>query len=528
MEPYYYTKPEFQKFINYHQLLPNSDEDWGIQDLSKKSEVTRLITPGMVVFKEPSDTVKDTTPHNYPLGDSTFFKKHLDLYINFQKKMVVDKISKINYSAQKSVEIADDLYLKYRSQIMNIQQNNIYEDLVNSNIGEWEALWDEVDSNEFPFDLNTYELRNKINPKLIVNTIFESIAKFLMFPPIIATSLNSKIKLEAKSFVESKYYNLKFIHQYMTLKKLSNLNYLNIDYFGVTYTTDEYLETSDDIIKSLDNIGGSKYVYNDTYLKRSHQLVDTPNTTNEFVVFASHSRLNGRDSLTQARDWLRVYDTSNMYAYLAYRNTQGDWAESLKSQYTKHDSINKTLNEIINPQYVTQGLFEINLDSIFVNADDDWAGVCYSNMKYYRKNPDNSWNIYEVCPMNVIDADNIYGGFGSLSDIDTLRYIIKYESTIEKIKEINHLGFFYKATNRDGDYYNFKCHFKYITHYLYNELEIFPHDTWTEIGLNSFPFYGADPYFYSTNSSGVIMSYISWNTPTQTINWPKTNPLNIK
>ena len=191
MEPYYYTKPEFQKFINYHQILPNQimfDDYFNniikTHELSKKSEVTRLITPGMVVFKEPRDTVKDITPHDYPLGDSTFFKKHLDLYINFQKKMVVDKISKINYSAQKSVEIVDDLYLKYRPQIWNIHQNNNHEDLVKSNIEELESLWDSIDDIGFNLpDAIKYSTwkKGKSNPKLIVTKILQSIYLYYFY-----------------------------------------------------------------------------------------------------------------------------------------------------------------------------------------------------------------------------------------------------------------------------------------------------------------------------------------------------------
>ena len=250
--------------------------------------------------------------------------------------------------------------------------------------------------------------------------------------------------------------NIKFYYDYLDLKRtlkkhIENINYAREAGLKVDYTINEYLESSDELLSGLNKIKNEKYYYNDNYLKKSsQQLISIPNSTNEFVVFSSQYRSKKADH--EMAGWGDYVGTHPSYYPNNYRQREnvppGFFTDSReievigRNNFMIADVYESKIDKLF--QYDIVGVHRKEISSIDISSlygHEDWEGgghidthgLIYSNMKYYKKNPDNSWNVYTVKPQPVRDESNEDWEYIGQSKYSNIINYWHYDKTTTKI-----------------------------------------------------------------------------------------------
>ena len=92
----------------------------------------------------------------------------------------------------------------------------------------------------------------------------------------------------------------------------------------------------------------------------------------------------------------------------------------------------------------------IDISSLYRHDDGergghiDTHGLIYSNMKYYKKNPDNSWNVYTVKPQPVRDIYNEGWNYIGQSKYSNIINYWHYDKETTKFEEYTRNRDFYQ------------------------------------------------------------------------------------
>lgn len=581
--PYYISDPVYKSYFNFnnvprYEAKPRNVQIWGHPPKSK-----RILAPQIVVMN--LNTYFKENQYDYDVLDSKLFKSNLNLFIKYQEKMVKGKILKVNKSALEFKDKSYKFYLKYKKTITEFLTHKYKNEWWEEGIEDLESLfetvmrdnWDDFGYGDNPFI--EYPKR-----------IFKSLPLYLLFPPTVMLVIFSKFKLESSYMAFKQKNNIKFYYDYLDLKRtlkkhMENINYARDAGLKVDYTINEYLESSDELLSGLNKIKNGKYYYNDNYLKKSsQQLISIPNSTNEFVVFSSQYRSTKADH--EMAGWGDYVATHPDYYPNNYRQREnvppGFFTDSRNIEIVGMNTF--MIDEIYESKI--DRLFEydivggnrkeissINISSLYGHdgydeggGHIDTHGLIYSNMKYYKKNPDNSWNVYTVKPQPVRDESNEdweYIGQSKYSNIinywhydkkttkfgwytklhgdfqylfkeardETLLYVVEFDRKIEKIHMISELGIIenYNDTEtsiKEG-YSKFTPHFDYLNNYFspisYPLMKMSSINKVEKLMEEYLDIIENKPLnFYQNRGTGILTNYISWKTVTPMINYPKS------
>jgi hypothetical protein len=572
--PYYISDPIYKSYFNFNNVPRYESRDGRMQIWGPPPKSKRILAPQIVVMN--LNTYFKENQYDYDVLNSKLFKSNLNLFIKYQEKMVKGKILKVNKSALEFKDKSYNFYLKYKKTITEFLTHQYKNKWWEEGIDDLESLfetmmrdnWDDFGYHDNPFI--EYPKR-----------IFKSLPLYLLFPPSVMLLIFSKFKLESSYMLFKQKNNIKFYYDYLDLKRtlkehVENINYARDAGLKVDYTINEYLESSDELLSGLNKIKNGKYYYNDNYLRKSsQQLISIPNSTNEFVVFSSQYRSAKADH--EMAGWGDHVGTHpNYYAnqYTLRENVPpGFFTDSrdidiVNSRYLMiSDTYQSKIDKLF--QYNIRGRDRKEISSIDISSlyqHEDWEagnhidthGLIYSNMKYYKKNLDNSWNVYTVKPQPVTDESNEdwnYIGQSKYSNIinywhydkkttkfkeytrngdfqylfkeardETLLYVVEFDRKIEKIHMISELGIIetYNDTEtsiKEG-YSKFTPHFDYLNNYFSPMSSINKIEKIMEEYLDMIE--NKPLNFYQNRGTGILTNYISWKTVTPMINYPKS------
>ena len=571
--PYYISDPVYKSYFNFnnvprYEVKARNVQIWGPPPKSK-----RILAPQIVVMN--LNTYFKENQYDYDVLNSKLFKSNLNLFIKYQERMVKGKILKVNKSALEFKDKSYKFYLKYKKTITEFlthhYKNKWWEEGIDDLESVFEMImrdnWDDFGYGDNPFI--EYPKR-----------IFKTLPLYLLFPPTVMLVFFSKFKLESSYMLFKQKNNIKFYYAYLDLKRtlqkhVENINYASGAGLKVDYTLNEYLESSEELLSGLNKIKNGKYYYNDNYLKKSsQQLISIPNSTNEFVVFSSQYRSTKADH--EMAGWGNYVATHpDYYAnnYILSENVPpGFFTDSREidisnNQYLWLSDLNglgykNKIDRLLEHSIIGRNRKKINsidISSLYGHDDErrgghiDTQGLIYSNMKYYKKNPDNSWNVYTVKPQPVRDESNEdwqYIGQSKYSNIinywhydkkttkfglyegakskgardETLLYVVEFDRKIEKIHMISELGIIetYNDTEtsiKEG-YSKFTPHFDYLNNYFSPMSSINKIEKLMEEYLDIIE--NKPLNFYQNRGTGILTNYISWKTVTPMINYPKS------
>ena len=621
IKPYYFS-PAKIKYFNYPtwtKSLTNLEsfaESKSFNFLDENSKIELKKTHKLI---EPEITVLNL--NNYlKLNDndgliekSPLFRNNLDLFIKYQKNMVSKKIGNANSLTYECVQQINELLIKYLNTLLKIKMLSLRNEGLDSAAEEVERLYEDLlDYEPFFKDYNLgydYDLNNKLSS--MWNGLYSAISAILLTPPAFLWAAGSMIKNNVAPIGKVRVTDIRHYKKYFKIKKLIqniNNNFINNSNSGLKYNTDEYLKMANIIKNDLKEMRGSRYYYDDNYLMISYdKLLNIPSTSNEFVVFSSHSANSVSTYYSNS-----VGPHGFHYPFLWRTNLtdsklgwQPQIINALKSFET--DSVSFTGANfnwddfpIINLLWDATSNYNLKLlnsANRYIYADDDVGNyllnynkgsISYSEMKYYRKNTDNTWNVYRVAPTlqlhnnihgdtlehnaytydtridpkcrgNYINPhwffDNIaynsiykYYHKKSLSSVyripghpslnaeeinlilsDSLNYVVYLDEVVDNISMVNNAGYITK--NPEGGFapnnYMFKPHFK-TRHKRDNKDDmIYSSENLDTLVDNVYEKY-IKPITPFTRTTGILMDYISWSTPMHTINYPFKNILTFK
>jgi hypothetical protein len=172
--------------------------------------------------------------------------------------------------------------------------------------------------------------------------------------------------------------------------------------------------------------------------------------------------------------------------------------------------------------------------------DTDIAGICYSQMNYFSKTPENSWNHYIIKPITGIDGLKGYvedspwtpnSTHDNLINHSCLKYSIEFQQNFKNVISINNKG----LVNQESGEYVFHFHDNFVSSQVVGDDLYDNYKTWNTMDeyFEDTTFHNLEPSFYENNDesdskTGIIMNYLSYNTDFNPINWPTNNPLKIK
>lgn len=584
--PYYISDPIYKSYFNFNNVprLPNSGAGrvgrvggWAIPPKSKKVLAPQILVMNLnTYFKE--------NQYDYDVLNSKLFKSNLNLFIKYQEKMVKNKILKINKSGYEFNDKAYNFYLEYKKTITEFLTHKYKNQWWEESIDDYELTFEDFMEDRWG------DLKYGDNPFIeYPKRILKSLPMFLLFPPSIMLVMFSKFKLEASYMAFKQKNNLKFYYDYLNLKKLLNNHTKNIilsrpnSIPRVDYSVNEYLESSDELLSGLNKIKNGKYYYNDNYLKKSsQQLISIPTSATEFVVFSSqYKSTKAKHEIADAFPGFENYNarhpnyTDTWYTTLQ-RIPSGFFTDSKNIEFRNsrylfiNERYNNKIDEFFDEQIIgwkygqpQKHINIIDIKNLYANSGEDLEyaggghtdthGLIYSNMKYYRKNPDDSWNVYIVKPQPVVNHENEdwnYGGQSKYSNIinywhydkkttkfgwyegaksegardETLLYVVEFDRKIEKIHMVSELGIIetYNDTEtsiKEG-YSKFTPHFDYLNDYFSPISSIGKVERIIEDYLDIIE--DKPLNFYQNRGTGILTNYISWKTITPAINYPKS------
>ena len=574
--PYYISDPIYKSYFNFNNVPRYESRDGRMQIWGPPPKSKRILAPQIIVMN--LNTYFKENQYDYDVLDSKLFKSNLNLFIKYQERMVKGKILKVNKSALEFKDKSYKFYLEYKKTITEFLTHHYKNKLWEEGIDDFESLfetimtdnWDDFGYGDNPFI--EYPKR-----------IFKSLPLYLLFPPSVMLLIFSKFKLESSYMLFKQKTNIKFYYDYLDLKTtlrkhIENINYAREAGLKVDYSINEYLESSDELLSGLNKIKNGKYYYNDNYLKKSsQQLISIPNSTNEFVVFSSQYRSTKADhEMAGGGNYVATHPNySSSYYTLRENVPPGFFTDSrdiniVNSRYLMiSDTYESKIDRLF--QYGIMGRDRKEISSIDISSlygHEDWEegghidthGLIYSNMKYYKRNPDNSWNVYTVKPQPVRDKNNEdweYIGQSKYSNIinywhydkkttkfgwyegekskgardETLLYVVEFDRKIEKIHMISELGIIenYNDTEtsiKEG-YSKFTPHFDYLNNYFspisYPLMKMSSINKVEKLMEEYLDIIENKPLnFYQNRGTGILTNYISWKTVTPMINYPKS------
>jgi hypothetical protein len=608
VKPYFYS-PSKYKFFKYASWHPKVGVDFDSDDPTSKVEfrkVKELIEPQITVLN--LNNYLKIGPNDRPLENSLLFRKNLDLFIKYQKNMVSEKIGRVNYTGCKGVERGSKLLSKFFTSLLCDNLQLLRE-------GNMEELWEEVGDivekiiEYDPMEKTGWRWEDGVKEKAYdgVNTIYAVSTMALLYPPAFVGLISHIGKNAIKPFITSRIRNISHYKKYFELKKIVSLNAENFHYnanSGLVYGKDEYYEITDTMENELKNIKGSRYYYEDNYSKKSaHKLLNISENINEFVVFNSHAPIPRGSYYPKIQpdyyphqwrkdlNYHRVGITGNLSNSLHYSNRHPDWWNPIQ-QLLKKTYIRDLPCRLLHTGYRYTRVYG---DEDYGDGENQLGfydgAVAYSEMKYYRKNLDNTWNVYRVIPalqwqQNLHDwdieelEDKIYppcsgklfnphhlfkdmichsgtsgiyvdrpflndtGFLGNYYDEvieSSLNYIIYLHEVIdEPIVGINHIGYItdsHADLNTEHqkvlDKYAFTPHFHPTSlrdgkTYTASKLKNLLDLVYDAYLLDSEGSYTLDRFGVSPGPAGIIINYINWNKLIHTINYPFKNILTFK
>ncbi len=567
--PYYISNSVYKSYFNFNNVPRYESRDRRMQIWGPPPKSKRILAPQIIVMN--LNTYFKENQYDYDVLNSKLFKSNLNLFIKYQEKMVKGKILKVNKSALEFKDKSYNFYLEYKKTITEFLTHHYKNKWWEEGIDDLESLfetmmrdnWDDFGYGDNPFI--EYPKR-----------IFKSLPLYLLFPPSVMLLMFSKFKLESSYVLFKQKNNIKFYYDYLDLKRTLNKHIENINYardagLKVDYTINEYLESSDELLSGLNKIKNGKYYYNDNYLKKSsQQLISIPNSTNEFVVFSSQYRSTKADhEMAGGGNYVARHPNYSANYYTLRENVPSGFFTDLRdiniinSRYLMISDTYQSKIDKLYKYYIGRSdrkiISSIDISSLYEHEDweegghIDTHGLIYSNMKYYKKNPDNSWNVYTVKPQPVRDESNedwqyigqskysniinywhydkkttkfgLYGGAKSKGARDeTLLYVVEFDRKIEKIHMISELGIIetYNDTEtsiKEG-YSKFTPHFDYLNNYFSPMSSINKIEKIMEEYLDVIE--NKPLNFYQNSGTGILTNYISWKTVTPMINYPKS------
>ena len=568
--PYYISDPIYKSYFNFNNVPRYKSRDGRMQIWGPPPKSKRILAPQIIVMN--LNTYFKENQYDYDVLNSKLFKSNLNLFIKYQEKMVKGKILKVNKSALEFKDKSYKFYLKYKKTITEFLTHHYKNKWWEEGMDDFESLFETIMTDvwdDFGYDDNPFIEYPK--------RIFKSLPLYLLFPPSVMLLIFSKFKLESSYMLFKQKTNIKLYYDYLDLKRtlkkhIENINYARDAGLKVDYTINEYLESSDELLSGLNKIKNGKYYYNDNYLKKSsQQLISIPNSTNEFVVFSSQYRSTKADhEMAGWGDYVATHPNYHPNTYSQRENVPPGFFTDLtdidivNNRYlmisdTYESKIDRLFEYDIRGRYRKE-ISSIDISSLYQHSDwengghIDTHGLIYSNMKYYKKNPDNSWNVYTVKPQPVTDESNFTGqyiGQSKYSNIikywqydkkttefirgiegaraekvreETLLYVVEFDRKIEKIHMISELGIIetYNDTEtsiREG-YSKFTPHFDYLNNYFSPMSSINKIEKIMEEYLDIIE--NKPLNFYQNRGTGILTNYISWKTVTPMINYPKS------